>query len=263
MAEALLCRWAAGPGELAWQPPPVGHGAALTLGAVLAGPARQAGQAAIHLADIVPKAVVAALAEAGAALSVVVLAADHAVGVAQLGQQAALHILRPDLTHRQRPLDGHLADEPLLRRRPRACGTASSASSCGQHHRHVHHPPWEPTCVLQGTALPRPQRGETERVGGNGAGSACCCPEGWRERGRCERGPVAESPGRGGSASRAFKSAAGISFSSLVRKTSQSHYSFPKGGIRERCKIQEKAAGALWQPRGFLTAELLSFPRQK
>lgn len=71
------------------------------LGAVLAGPAGQAGQAAIRLADIVPKAVVAALAETGAALSVVVLAADHAVGVAQLGQRAALHILRPDLTHRQ------------------------------------------------------------------------------------------------------------------------------------------------------------------
>lgn len=167
-----------GPGELAWQPPPVRHGAALTLGAVLAGPAGQAGQAAIRLADVVPKTVVAALAEAGAALSIVVLAADHAVGVAQLGQRAALHILRPDLAHRQRPLDGHLADEPLLRRRPRACGTASSASSCRQRHHHVYHPPREPTCVPRGTAPPRPQRGETERGGGNAAGSARRCPEG-------------------------------------------------------------------------------------
>lgn len=90
------------------------------LGAVLAGPAGQAGQAAVRLADVVSEAVVAALAETGTALAVVVLAADHSVGVTQLGQRAALHVLRPVLAHRQRPLDRHLADEPVLRGRPGA-----------------------------------------------------------------------------------------------------------------------------------------------
>lgn len=87
------------------------------LGAVLSSPAGQAGQAAVRLADVVAKAVIAALAEAGAAVPVVVLAADHPVGVAQLGQRALLHVLRPVLAHRQRPLDRHLADEPVLRQR--------------------------------------------------------------------------------------------------------------------------------------------------
>lgn len=90
------------------------------LGAVLAGPAGQAGQAPVRRAHVVPEAVVAALAEAGAALAVVVLAAHHAVGVAQLGQRVLMHVLRPVLAHRQRPLDRHLADEPLLRGRPGA-----------------------------------------------------------------------------------------------------------------------------------------------
>lgn len=63
------------------------------LGAVLAGPTGQAGQGAVRLANVVSEAVVAAFAEAGAALSVVVLAADHPVGVTQLGEGAALHVL--------------------------------------------------------------------------------------------------------------------------------------------------------------------------
>lgn len=104
--------------------PPPRSPRTLTVGAVLASPAGQAGQAPVRRAHVVPEAVVAALAEAGAALAVVVLAADHAVGVAQLGQRALMHVLRPVLTHRQRPLDRYLADEPLLRGRPGACGRA-------------------------------------------------------------------------------------------------------------------------------------------
>lgn len=109
--------------------PDVCHSLALTLCAVLSGPAGQAGQAAIGLADVVAEAVVAALAEARAAVPVVVLAADHPVGVAQLGQRALLHILRPVLTHCQRPLDRHLADEPVLGRRLGAWGTTDGVSS--------------------------------------------------------------------------------------------------------------------------------------
>lgn len=84
------------------------------LGAVLAGPARQAVQAAVGLAHVVAEGVVAALAEAGAAVPVVVLAADHPVGKAQLGLRAALQVLGPVLAHCQRPLDRHVADPPLF-----------------------------------------------------------------------------------------------------------------------------------------------------
>lgn len=90
-AKAPFWRRGAHPPAAAPFPPPPRR--ALTLGAVLAGPTGQAGQGAVRLANVVSEAVVAAFAEAGAALSVVVLAADHPVGVTQLGEGAALHVL--------------------------------------------------------------------------------------------------------------------------------------------------------------------------
>ena len=55
----------------------------LTLFAVLPGPARQTGQAAIWLAHVVAEVVIALLAQAGAAVPIVVVTADDPVRVAK------------------------------------------------------------------------------------------------------------------------------------------------------------------------------------
>lgn len=52
-------------------------------------------------------------ADTRAVVSVVVLVADHSVGVAELGALVALLVLGPVLAHGQRALDRHLADEPF------------------------------------------------------------------------------------------------------------------------------------------------------
>lgn len=83
----------------------------LTLITVFPGPAWQAGQAAIWLAHIVSKVVIALLAQARTAIAVVVGTADDPVRVVQPCEAVVLLIRFPVLTHSKGALDGDLADK--------------------------------------------------------------------------------------------------------------------------------------------------------
>lgn len=83
----------------------------LTLITVLPSPAWQAGQAAIWLALIMSEVVIALLAQARTAISIVVVTADDPVGVAQSCEGAVLLICLPILTHSKGALDGDLTDK--------------------------------------------------------------------------------------------------------------------------------------------------------
>lgn len=69
--------------------------------------------AALVVAAVVAQAVVAGLAEGGADLAVVVLVADHVVGVAQLALVAGVDVLGPFLS-RQLEVGGEAADHVVL-----------------------------------------------------------------------------------------------------------------------------------------------------
>lgn len=89
------------------------HSPPLTLGAVLSLPARVADDLAALAAGEVAEGVVARPAEDGAAVAVVVLVAQEAVGVAQLGAAAGLHVLGPLVSHCEVALGGDPADQTL------------------------------------------------------------------------------------------------------------------------------------------------------
>lgn len=78
---------------------------------VLPSPARQAGQAAVWLALIVSEVVIALLAQARTAISIVVVTADDPVRVAQSCEGVVLLGCSPSLTHRKRASDDDLADK--------------------------------------------------------------------------------------------------------------------------------------------------------
>lgn len=93
--------------------PPPRPTAGPTFGAVLAFPARVTDFFAPLPAGEVAEGVVSGTAEDGAALPVVVLVTHEAVGVPEVGAAAAVQVVGPLLAHRQVPLRGQAADEPL------------------------------------------------------------------------------------------------------------------------------------------------------
>lgn len=85
----------------------------LTLSAVLSLPARVAYDLPALAAGEVPKSIVPGPAEDRAAVTVVVLVAQEAVGVTQLSPAGCLHVLGPLLSHSEVTLGGDPADQTL------------------------------------------------------------------------------------------------------------------------------------------------------
>lgn len=86
----------------------------LTDRAVLARPALHALAVAVGVAGVVTQVEVPGPAEGGAGLAVVVLAAHHVVGEAQLALVAKVDVLRPVLAHRQLAVRRQPADQVVL-----------------------------------------------------------------------------------------------------------------------------------------------------
>ena len=84
-----------------------------TFSAVLAFPARVTDFLPSLPTGEVAKGIVSGAAEDGAALPIVVLVTHEAVGILEVRAAAAVQVLGPLLTHRQVPLCGQAADEPL------------------------------------------------------------------------------------------------------------------------------------------------------
>lgn len=85
----------------------------LTFSAVLSLPARVADDLPAFAARKVSEGVVAGSAENRAALAVVVLVAQEAVGVAQLGPAGRLHVFGPLVSHSKVALSGDPADQTI------------------------------------------------------------------------------------------------------------------------------------------------------
>lgn len=61
----------------------------------------------------VAEGIVSWAAEDRAAIAIVVLITDKAVGVLQLGSSSSMQVLRPVISHRQMSLRGHCADNTV------------------------------------------------------------------------------------------------------------------------------------------------------
>lgn len=85
----------------------------LTLRAVLSLPARVADDLPALAARKVSESVVAGPAEYRAAVAVVVLVTQEAVGVAQLGPVGRLHVFGPLVSHSKVALSGDPADQTI------------------------------------------------------------------------------------------------------------------------------------------------------
>lgn len=86
----------------------------LTFFAVVALPPRQAGELPVAVAGVVAEAVVPGRALFGAALSVVALVADEAVGICELGLLGRQRVLGPVGPHSQLAPGGKEADQQIL-----------------------------------------------------------------------------------------------------------------------------------------------------
>lgn len=84
-----------------------------TFRAVLAFPARVTDFLPSLPTGEVAEGIISGATEDGAALPIIVLVTHEAVGVLEVCAAAAVQVLRPLLTHRQVPLRGQAADEPL------------------------------------------------------------------------------------------------------------------------------------------------------
>lgn len=85
----------------------------LTFSAVLSLPARVAYDLPTFATRKVSKSVVAGSTEHRAAVAIVVLITQEAVGVAQLGSARCLHVFGPLLSHGKMTLSGDPADQPI------------------------------------------------------------------------------------------------------------------------------------------------------
>lgn len=85
----------------------------LTFSAVLSLPARVAYDLPTFATRKVSESVVAGSAENRAAVAVVVLVTQEAVGVAQLGSAGCLHVFGPLLSHSKMTLSGDPADQTI------------------------------------------------------------------------------------------------------------------------------------------------------
>lgn len=85
----------------------------LTFSAVLSLPARVAYDLPALATGEVPKSIISGPAEDRAAVAVVVLITQKAVGVTQLSSASCLHILGPLFSHSEVALSGDPADQTL------------------------------------------------------------------------------------------------------------------------------------------------------
>lgn len=85
----------------------------LTFSAVLSLPARVAYDLPAFTTREVPKSVIAGSAEHRAAIAIVALVTEKAVGVAQLGSARCLHVFGPLISHSKVTLSGDPADQTI------------------------------------------------------------------------------------------------------------------------------------------------------
>lgn len=128
----------------------------LTFCAVLSLPARVAYDLPTLAARKVSESVVAGSAENRAAVAIVVLVAQEAVGVAQLGSAGCLHVFRPLVSHSKMALGGDPADQTIrvvCKDKRGSCQLQQQASNCchtvsSSHRVSVSYAFWSGFCFL-------------------------------------------------------------------------------------------------------------------